>query len=89
MKPNQSTGLIFLPLLALLSPGMPDAAWAQAAQANQQVQQGVVKPPADPLNRESPYGAVTGFLKAAEQGNYELAAAFLQLPRRKPSARTG
>ena len=87
MKPNQSTGLIFLPLLALLSPGMPDAAWAQAAQTSQQVQQGVVKPPADPLNRESPYGAVTGFLKAAEQGNYELAAAFLQLPRRKPSAR--
>jgi MscS family membrane protein len=43
--------------------------------------------PTDPLRRYSPHGTITGFLKAAEQRNYQLAAAYLQLPRRRPSAR--
>ncbi len=87
MKQNRFAGLILLPFLALLSLGLPVRAPAQAVQASQQTQPGAVTPPADALHRETPYGAVTGFLKAADQGNFELAAAYLQLPRRKPSAR--
>jgi len=33
--------------------------------------------PQDPLGRDAPYGTVVGFLKAAEQGNWERAAEFL------------
>lgn len=87
MRLNRFARAMLLPLLALLSLGSPVGARAQAERTSQQAQPGAVTPPADPLHRETPYGAVTGFLKAAEQRNYELAAAFLQLPRRKPSAR--
>ncbi|MBV8551684.1 MAG: mechanosensitive ion channel family protein [Acidobacteriaceae bacterium] len=34
---------------------------------------------ADPLNRDTPRGCVLGFLKAAERGNYERAAQYLDL----------
>jgi MscS family membrane protein len=87
MRQNPFVGLMLLPLLALLFLGLPVRAPAQAVQPGQQAQPGAVAPPVDPLHRETPYGAVTGFLKAADQGDYELAAAYLQLPRRKPSAR--
>jgi MscS family membrane protein len=33
----------------------------------------------DPLERETPSGAVLGFLKAAQEGNYQIAADYLQL----------
>jgi len=87
MKLYQYPRSMALPLLAFLAVVLPCTAWAQFAQANQQAQPGAVTSPADPLNRETPYGTVTGFLKAAEQRNYGLAASYLQLPRRKPSAR--
>jgi MscS family membrane protein len=76
-----------LPLLAFLYAALSGAVWAQTAQASKQIQPSAVTPPADPLKRETPYGTVTGFLKAVDQRNYELAAAYLQLPGRKPSAR--
>jgi MscS family membrane protein len=87
MRLNRYTRLMSLPLLALSYAALSCVAWSQPTQASQQAQPGAVTPPADPLKRETPYGAVTGFLKAAEQGNYDLAASYLQLPRRKPSVR--
>src|SRR6266849_2599754 len=33
----------------------------------------------DQLGRETPYGTVFGFLQAAQQGNYSIAAQYLQL----------
>ena len=87
MRLNQYTRSMALPLLAFLTVVLPCTAWGQSAQASQQTQPGASTSPADPLKRETPYGTVTGFLKAAGQGNYELAASYLQLPRRKPSAR--
>jgi MscS family membrane protein len=38
------------------------------------------EPAADPYGRETPHGCFFGFLHAAEKGNYELAATFLQIP---------
>ncbi|HEV3307776.1 MAG TPA: mechanosensitive ion channel domain-containing protein [Candidatus Sulfotelmatobacter sp.] len=35
--------------------------------------------PADPLNRETPYGTVFGFLQYAQSGNYTVAAQYLQM----------
>ena len=32
----------------------------------------------DPLNRETPYGTVFGFLEAAQSGNFGIAAQYLQ-----------
>jgi len=87
MRLNRCTRLMSLPLLAVLSAALSGAAWAQTTQSSQQTQPGSVVPPTDQLKRETPYGTVMGFLKAANQGNYELAASYLQLPRRKPSAR--
>ena len=43
--------------------------------------------PSDPLGRESPYGTVTGFVRAAEKKDFERAARYLQIPRRQPSQR--
>jgi MscS family membrane protein len=37
------------------------------------------KTPADPLGRDTPYGTVSGFLQAAQSGNYGIAAQFLQM----------
>jgi MscS family membrane protein len=36
------------------------------------------EPPHDRLGRDTPYGAVTGFLKASAQGNWERASEFLE-----------
>jgi MscS family membrane protein len=87
MRLNQYPRFTALSLLAFLTVVLPCTAWAQSAKAGQQTQPGASTSPADPLNRETPYGTVMGFLKAASQGNFELAASYLQLPRRKPSAR--
>ncbi len=68
-------------------------ALGQKTESSQEVQPGkstapaAPAPPADPLKRETPYGTITGFLRAARQNNYELAATYLQIPRRKPSER--
>jgi MscS family membrane protein len=35
--------------------------------------------PTDPLNRQTPNGTVLGFLQAAQSGNYDIAAQYLQL----------
>ena len=46
----------------------------------------VPEEPKDPLGRDSPYGTVVGFLKAAEQSDWKTASEFLdskQLPERK------
>lgn len=37
------------------------------------------KTPADPLGRDTPYGTVFGFLQAAQSGNYNIAAQYLQM----------
>ncbi len=80
-------------LLAFFTFTLPGTAWAQKIKAGQEAQPGkptapaAPVPPADPLKRETPYGAITGFLRAAGQKNYELAATYLQIPRRKPSER--
>ena len=87
MKVNRFANWIWLPLLAVFSTAWPGVARAQATPSSQKAPAAEVTPPADPLGRETPYGTVTGFLKAADQGNYQLAASYFQLPRRKPSAR--
>jgi MscS family membrane protein len=44
----------------------------------------------DPLNRETPYGTVFGFLEAAQSGNYTVAAQYLQMsPARRKSEGEG
>jgi MscS family membrane protein len=35
--------------------------------------------PTDPLGRNTPYGTVSGFLQAAQSGNYSIAAQYLQM----------
>ncbi len=37
----------------------------------------------DPLERDTPYGTLFGFLEAAQAGNYSTAAQFLQMPAAK------
>ncbi|MGA2020509.1 MAG: mechanosensitive ion channel family protein [Candidatus Sulfotelmatobacter sp.] len=37
------------------------------------------KTPSDPLGRDTPYGTVSGFLQAAQSGNFGIAAQYLQL----------
>jgi MscS family membrane protein len=87
MKVNRWVNWIWLPLLAVFSAASPGVARAQPTPSSQKAPAAEVTAPADPLGRETPYGTVTGFLKTADQGNYELAASYFQLPRRKPSAR--
>ena len=41
----------------------------------------------DPLRRDTPYGTVTGFIRAAEQKDFVRAARYLQIARRQPSQR--
>jgi len=71
----------------LLSGQVPLRAQAQAL--SKQIE-GVLAPagqatkeaePVDPLGRDTPRGAVLGFLQATQQGNYKLASEFLQLSR--------
>ncbi|MFZ0770433.1 MAG: mechanosensitive ion channel family protein [Candidatus Sulfotelmatobacter sp.] len=54
-----------IPLSQLLQPTAPASAPS--------------KTPADPLGRDTPYGAVFGFLQQAEKGNYSIAAQYLQM----------
>jgi hypothetical protein len=61
---------VALPLLAFLAVGLPCTAWGQTAPTSQQAQPGALTSPVDPLKRETPYGTVTGFLKAAGQKNF-------------------
>jgi MscS family membrane protein len=87
MRLNQYTRHVTLPLLAFFTVVLPGTALGQTAPKSQQAQPEASSSPADPLKRETPYGSVTGFLKVAGQRNFELAASYLQLPRRKPSTR--
>jgi MscS family membrane protein len=73
---------IFLPafLFALLAaaaypqiPGVPSSASAASQPAKEAT-------PADPLGRETPRGTVIGFLHAAQDENYSLAAEYFQPP---------
>ncbi len=50
-------------------------------------QQAAQTQPVDPLGRETPRGAVLGFLQAAQQGNYKLASEYLQLSRTERQTR--
>jgi MscS family membrane protein len=54
------------PLAQILQPSSSGASTSAAA-------------PADPLGRTTPSGAVLGFLQAAQQGNYSIAAQYLQM----------
>jgi MscS family membrane protein len=54
------------PLAQILQPSSSGASTSSAA-------------PADPLGRTTPSGAVLGFLQAAQQGNYSIAAQYLQM----------
>ncbi|MBP1596673.1 MAG: mechanosensitive ion channel protein MscS [Acidobacteria bacterium] len=87
MRLNQYPRFMTLSLLVFLTMVLHCTAWGQTAPTSQQAQPGASASPTDPLKRETPYGAVTGFLKAAGQKNFDLAASYLQLPRRKPTAR--
>jgi len=74
----------FLILVSVVSTG---TAWGQkllqkAAPSQPPAQQAAPTPPAqevpqDPFGRDTPHGTVVGFLKAAEQGDWERAAQFL------------
>jgi MscS family membrane protein len=73
-----SIRITFLTLtLALCLPAAAQSALGALLQSNAPAS---AKAPADPLNRGTPYGAVFGFLEAAQSGNYTIAAQYLQLP---------
>ncbi|MGH9628269.1 MAG: mechanosensitive ion channel family protein [Bryobacteraceae bacterium] len=76
-------GVIVLQLLCL-SISLGPACWSQPAAGGQPQQEINRQTPSDP--RETPRGAVLGFLEAAQQGDYKRAASFLNL-RRQPAAR--
>jgi MscS family membrane protein len=77
--------LMALSLVSALAVLLPCFAWAQSIPTKAQPADSKSSP--DPLNRETPYGTVTGFLKAAGQGNYSMAVEYLQLPHAQPTAR--
>jgi len=85
MKSTRFCGSLSKPFLLSFLLFAPFSAYAQKAEPAASKEAPAAKP-ADPLKRASPHGTVTGFLRAAEQRNYELAASYLQIPRRKPSA---
>jgi MscS family membrane protein len=87
MKHNRSPKPMLVFLLVFSAFLLSCAAWGQNTQSSQEAQPGASTSPADPLKRETPHGTVTGFLRAAGQKNYELAASHLQLRHRKLSAR--
>ncbi len=41
---------------------------------------GTAPPPSDPLGRDTPRGAVLGFLRTAESGNLQGSAEFMEIP---------
>ena len=69
------SGVFYLTPALCQIPGLPEPA-APSAQ----------KPVSDPLGRETPYGSVIGFLKAAERGQYSRAAGYLDTRRVKDGA---
>jgi MscS family membrane protein len=72
-----SRRITFLTLtLALCLPAAAQSALGALLQSNAPAS---AKAPADPLNRATPYGALFGFLEAAQSGNYAIAAQYLQL----------
>jgi MscS family membrane protein len=75
-----------LVLAVLLAAALAQAtASAQAPPAPQAVPSATSAPaiPDDPLGRETPRGAFLGFVAAAQAGNLDLAAEYLQWPRHK------
>jgi MscS family membrane protein len=72
-----SRRIIFLALT--LSISLPLSAQGALGALLQSNAPASTKAPADPLNRETPYGTVFGFLEAAQAGNYAIAAQYLQL----------
>lgn len=69
----------------LLAPGSLSAVWGQTAAAPAQTPATAAATPEDPLGRETPRGAVLGFIKAAAAETYGRAAQYLNT-RRTPGA---
>jgi MscS family membrane protein len=65
-------------ILAFLA-SLPLSAQGALAQILQSKPDAPAKTGIDPLGRETPYGTVFGFLETAQQGNYGIAAQYLQL----------
>ncbi len=78
---NDKSTKAFLLVFSLLL--MPAVSWGQKTATPQPPQAAAPATPNDPLKRDTPYGTVTGFLKAAGQKNYELAAKYVQMPHGK------
>ncbi|MFZ0761090.1 MAG: mechanosensitive ion channel family protein [Candidatus Sulfotelmatobacter sp.] len=76
---NFSKGIISLALgLVACAPLPAQSALSQLLQPSSPTT-AAAKTPADPLGRTTPYGTVSGFLRAAQSGNYSIAAQYLQM----------
>ncbi len=79
---------LFVAVGALLCSALCSVGWAQIALPGSAVASSQPAPPPDALGRETPRGAVLGFLSAARKGDFETARRFLDTPFRDPNANT-
>ena len=70
---------IVLLLGALLAATIPSTAQGPITQALQSVTPAAANTPTDPLGRTTPSSSLYGFLKAAQSGDYSIAAQYLQM----------
>src|SRR4051812_14926432 len=74
------SGLKNVLLLALCGGAVSSHAQAALTQALRPSSTSAAPAAADPLGRNTPSDSVLGFLKAAQDGNYSIAAQYLQMP---------
>jgi MscS family membrane protein len=70
---------IVLLLIVLLAATVPLSAQGAITQALQAVSPAPAAAPSDPLGRTTPSSSIFGFLKAAQAGDYSIAAQYLQM----------
>jgi MscS family membrane protein len=66
-------------LISLVGPGSTAQSVSTLLKAGTQAAQDATSPTTDPLGRDTPSGAVLGFLQSAQNGSYKTAADYLQM----------
>jgi len=79
MKPVISRTVILIFFFLASLPATAQSPLAQILQPSGSGASTTPAAPADPLGRATPSGTVLGFLQAAQQGNYSIAAQYLQM----------
>jgi MscS family membrane protein len=77
--------LLFVMVTACLASAQAQLSPSKLLQPNEQPT-GAVQAPADPLGRQTPRGAIFGFLEAAQKNNYRKAADYLQMSKSRRAA---